>query len=470
MKQLVLVSSVAICALSAGACTSTPEPLAQLRAAAPADWAARDDVRTAPSADWVAAFEDAQLSALVAEAMDVNYNVAAAVARLEQAQAGRISARSGLLPTVSGSVDASATRSDAADFEDYGVGAQATWEADVWGRLRALAASGALNEAAAQADLHAARLSIAGAVAQGWFDLIEARGQTALAQDDVAAQERALRLTQRRYESGVAGALDVRLARSGVASAQATLAQRSNLENNAARRLEVLLGRYPSNEIEAAAALPALPSLRGAGAPGELLARRPDLIAAEARVAAAGMQAEAARKALLPSLTLTASSGTSAADAADMFDPDFLVSRAVAGVAQPLFRGGFLRAQARSAEAAQREVMAGYAQSVLSAYREVEDALDAEDALADQETALAVASTEAAAAETLAERNYTRGVGTIFELLDAQRRRISAERQLITVRKERVANRVRLNLAVGGAFAVRPNDGAGSDNPAQPET
>lgn len=429
----------------------------------PAGFAALGSGLRPPSADWVGEFNDGALNILVADALANNPDIVAARERLAQFDALARQAGSARKPTLDASLGAARSQSviDAAepiDFEtaSLDLSLSASWEADLWGRLAARAKAGALDAEAAAADLEDAKLSIAGAVSQGWFDLIEARQQTLLSEDEVATQEQSLRLTMRRFEAGVAGALDVRLARSQLASSQATLAQRRNAETAAARRLEVLLGRYPRAEMAAAASFPKLPELSGAGAPGELLARRPDLRAAEARLAADGLRAIEARRALLPRLSLSAGGGTVGDAGGELFDPDYLVGSIAASLLQPIYRGGALRAEKDRAAAAARESLALYVRASLAAYREAEDALDLAASFADQEAALAVAAEEANAAEDLAVRNYTSGVGTIFELLDAQRRRISAERALIGVRSARLSNRVDLHLAIAGPFAASP--------------
>ena len=289
-------------------------------------------------------------------------------------------------------------------------------------------------------------------VAQSWFSLIEARLQRELAERDTEARESNLRVTERRYERGVASSLDVRLSRSALGSSQANLALRQRLEQEASRALEVLLGRYPGAELAAADSLPDLPELAGAGAPSDLLARRPDLLASEARMNAAGLRARAARKQMLPQITLTSNINTSGPVLADLVDPERLAGNLVGGLLQPLFQGGRLLANSKRARAAAQAAIFNYAQTVLVGYQESENALAAEELLASREDALRMAYEEAAAAEELTERRYASGAATIFNLLDAQTRRISAESQYIQAQQQRVSNRVLLYRAIGGDF------------------
>ncbi|MEO0881067.1 MAG: TolC family protein, partial [Pseudomonadota bacterium] len=162
-------------------------------------------------------------------------------------------------------------------INNFQLSAQLTWELDLWGRLSDQTRAAYKDARASLADLHGTQLSIAAAVSQGWFTLIERRRLRELAERDVTARQSNLRVTERRYQRGVSSSLDLRLSRSALGSSEANLAQAQRLEKESARRLEVLLGRYPRAEVEAAASLPELPALAGAGAPGDLLSRRPDL-------------------------------------------------------------------------------------------------------------------------------------------------------------------------------------------------
>jgi NodT family efflux transporter outer membrane factor (OMF) lipoprotein len=501
-------------------CASVNEQLLDMQLAEPPPaWTANGDVADAPVGDWLAAFGDQTLYGLIDEAMNHNNSLLAAAANLEAARATARIARANLLPTLNaqGGASRNAIVTDpslqaqtggggssdplaglrAQELEDqfgidtnsdgkldgldldhdgdldasipnrrvyinnFSLGAQINWELDIWGRITDETKASYREAKASLADFAGARLSIAGAVAQSWFSLIEARQQRELADRDVAARDSNLRVTDRRYERGVASSLDVRLARSALGTSKANLAFRQQAEKQAARRVEVLLGRYPAAELEAAAALPQLPELQGAGAPGDILARRPDLVAAEARMEAAGLRARAARKQLLPRLTLSSQISTSGPDLSDVLDPERLAGNIAAGLFQPLFQGGRLMANSKRARAAAESSLSSYAQIALNAYEEAENALAAETYLSLREDALKLAAEEAAEAEKLTERRYASGAATIFDLLNAQTRHIAAESSYIQAQQQRVSNRVQLYLAIGGDFV------AGNSNPAQ---
>ena len=419
-----------------------------------------------PATDWVATFDDARLSALVAQAVERNTTVRASLFAVDAALAGVDVAAADRLP----SVGASAGLSRRQRFQNgtflvngvpvssgqplgqtsFAAGLNSSWEPDFWGRIGDRIDAAELDVDATEADLAAARLSVTGQVALGYFDLIEARQLVELSVRDVETQRRSLRLTERRFESGLTGSSDVRLARSTLAQSEALQASREQQLGVLRRRLEVLLRDYPSDTLDVPLSLPALPPLSGAGLPGEVLARRPDLIAQEARLYAQGVQVDLARKALLPSLSLTGSFNDNSTNFADFFDLESLVANLASNLSAPIFQNGRLEANVERQRAVLGQLTERYAGTALQAFSEVEDALAAESKLAAREGALEVALSEARRAEERLELRYTEGLATILQLLDAQSRRLSAEGQLITARAERLANRVRLHVALGG--------------------
>lgn len=503
-----------LAALAVAGCSAvSDERLDAQLPAPPAAWSADEDLSAAPTGDWLAPFNDKQLYALIEESMGRNNTLLATAENLKAARAGARIARAGLLPQLNASGSASRNaivtdpslaaqagggggavsglsakelesqfgvdadgngKLDGLDLNgdgiaeaplpnrriyinNYGLTGQVSWELDLWGRLTDETRAAYRDVRSAEADLAAARLSIAGAVAQSWFALIEARQQRELGERDVAARERNLQATERRYERGVASSLDVRLSRSALGVSRANLALRQRLEKESARRLEVLLGRYPAAELAAAERLPELHALQGAGAPGDILARRPDLVSAEASMEAAGLRARAARKAMLPRLTLSGQVGVGGPEISDLIDPERLAGNIASGLFAPIFQAGRVRASATRQRALAEAELLRYAQTALAAYEEAENAISAEGYLAEREAALKLAYEEAAAAEELTERRYESGTATIFNLLDAQTRRISSESAYISAQQQRVANRVALYLAIGGDFITEPS-------------
>lgn len=433
-----------------------------------------------PRTDWVSEFADPVLSSLVAKALEANTDIRAAEFRYRAALARLDIAEANLLPSISASSRASRSENignlvsppDTTSAIDptgefnpallgfgggvssgntgLSAGVTATWEYDLWGRIRDGVGSSELEAAASQADYAGARLAIAAQVTQTWFDLIEARLLAELSEREVETQARALRLTTRRFDGGVTGSSDVRLARSALANAEAVRASRQQRQSALSRSLEVLMREYPDETLTASVDLPRLAPLAGAGGPAYVLRHRPDLLAAERRMQAAGLQVDVARKALLPSLSFNGGLNLAGSALNNIFDLDRLVADIAGGLTAPIFQGGRLKANVAQQEALMRQQLESYAGTALGAYLEVENALDADARLAEREAALRRSLNEALKAEERLELRYTEGLTTILQLLDSQSRRLNAESQLISARKERLANRVRLHVALGG--------------------
>ena len=455
--------------LALGACSSVPsvpslsgqpEAIFPVAPDAPEVWAASGVAGETPKTDWLSQFDDEKLVALVNEALSANPSIRSQFYAVEATRAQARSTYGRTLPSLSGSASAGGTSNyiesidSRVDDTTFGVGLDLSWDIDLWGRLRAGINAAEADLVASEADLASARLALAAQTASAWFDLNAALAQERVAVETFEARSRALELTERRLSRGLASALDVRTARTTQASAEASIAAQRQASQNASRRLEILLGRYPSAELDALAELPELSAIPPSGNPTLLLTRRPDIAAAEARVMAAGLRAEQARLAMLPSLRLTGSVSTTETDISDALDPTRVAARLIAGLAAPIFNGGSLDADRDAAVASARAAVENYAATTLTAWREVEDALAADTLLALQEDAQFRALEEARLAEELATRQYTNGLVSIFNLIDSQTRRLSAESSLISARAARASNRVSFHLALGGGLPV----------------
>lgn len=429
---------------------------------APDAWAAAGVTGDAPAGDWLGSFNDPTMVDLVKDALKNNPTIASRVAAVEAARQQARATYGRTLPSADVSFSTGGTRNvfedpltgdpESVDDSVFGLGLDASWEADLWGRLRAGVRAADADFQATAADLASAELSLAAQTANAWISLNEALSQERVAVQTFEARDRIVVLTERRFSRGLTNALDVRTARSALAGAEAQIALSRQISGEAARALETLLGRYPGNLIEAAAELPTLEPISPGGNPALLLSRRPDIAAAEQRVSAAGLRAEQARLALLPSLRLTASLSTSDDEIANAFDPSYIAGRAIASLAQPVFNGGALAAQRDAAIAQAEQAVANYAATALTAWREVENAIAADALLAQQEDAQARSLEEAVFAEELADRQYQNGLISIFNLIDAQTRRLNAESALVTARANRAGNRVNYHLALGGGL------------------
>lgn len=436
----------------------------------PATFAERSvstDVAVAPVSDaWWEDFDAPPLSEVVRAALEHNHDLLAAAARVEQAEALARIAGADRKPSVSAGLDGARRRQNfiglpipgsrggvlSTTSTNLGVSIDVRWEADLWGRLKAAQRAAVADAQAIAADFAAARLSIAGQTAKAWSSVAEAAAQVDLVRGTVESWERSRRQVRDRYERGLRSPLDVRQANRSVADAEALLALQERQLDRAERQLEILTGNYPARALPVTRGVPDPPRAVPAGLPADLVARRPDLVAAERRLLASSERVLVARRALYPSLALTGSGGTASNELEDLLDGDFRVWSLVAGLARPLFQGGRLRADVDRTRAASEEAVATYARDVLRAYGEVEAALAAERYLATRADRLAEAVHEAGAALDLAGDRYARGLEAYVTVLDAQRALFSAERAALAVRRERFDNRIDLYLALGGGF------------------
>ena len=465
-------------------CSSVAGP-PDLEAPAPALYGGSADTAAATAgalevrADWWNEFDDPLLSRLIVEGLEHNASLRAAAANVETAfaqarldgAAGRPefeaaldpgrrkqnTAQSGLteaIPIPIPGFEPGSVRSFA--FTSYGLSLNVSWEVDLWGRLGAITSASLAEATASGADLDGARLSIAGQVAKVYFGVVEATQQVELLERTLASRERTRDRVLARYRRGVATALEVRQARTQVATVEASLAAQGRVLDGLRRQMEVLLGRYPAGEIESAAGLPDLPPLPEAGVPADLLARRPDLRAAEFRAIASSERIRAARRALYPTFRLNASSGTSSGAVGDLLDGDFSVWSLAAGLLQPLLSGGRLRAGLDLVTAGLDAAEANWLQTALAAFGEVESGLVAEAMLAERTGALERAAAESREAERLAEGRYRQGLVGYLQVLDSQRTSFQSESQLLAARREQLESRTDLILALGGGVYREP--------------
>ena len=405
---------------------------------------------------------------MVAEALAANPTLERAAARLEQAAADSETALAAFLPAAGISARRARRRQNfiglpipglgpdevlSSTFTTYGVSLDISWELDLWRAAspRARAAAAGLQSAIAQTA--GARISLAGQAAKAYFAAVGASGQERLARRLVKSREQSLARVRRRAARGLLPLGEVRGAEAAQQQALADLAAAAHTRGEALRRLQTVLGRYPGGkDPDLPESLPAPPSAPPAGIPADLVARRPDVAAAERRAAASREFTRIARRARYPQFPLTGALGTSTARLGQLTDGDFSVWSLIAGLAAPVFQGGRIGAAIRRSEAEDAELLAAYLETVLTAYAEVEGALDAETRLREREGALGAAWESARAASALAEERYRAGVLDALARDEARRAADQIERRVIEARRSRLDNRVNLFLALGGGF------------------
>lgn len=419
---------------------------------------------------WLDDFATPQLHDLVTEGLANNHDLKKATYRWLAVKAKIDIAAAGLWPTVKAELDSSrahtvgSTSGTGSTRSAYSVEASVSWEPDVWGRLAAITNAAELEASAAATDVYGARLSVAANVVRNWFRVVESEQQVGLAERSLQNYRRAMNIIEEKYRSGLVDALDLRLARTDTAQAEGTLALRRRDQSTILRGMEAVLGRYPGLSPAIGMRLPKLLPAVPVGLPADLLVRRPDLVAAERRLAAAGAQVEVKRRNRLPTLRLSASSGTSSQELRDLLDWDRLVWNLVGGLVQPILQGGKLKAEEALARIERKQAWIDYAQAVLTALQEVEIALESDALYRDQEVALGIAAKEAVMAAELAVSRYRNGLVEIVTLLESQRRAYNAKSAHMKVARERLDNRITLYLALGGDFKTTPSDNQSHTN------
>ncbi len=296
-------------------------------------------------------------------------------------------------------------------------------------------------------------------VVRTWLQVRELQCQLGLNLRTVESYRSTLGTVEQRYAGGVSPALDVRLARQNLLTAEATVPETRRQLRDAVRRLEILAGRYPAATVMAtdeattlAALMPAPLASVPVGLPSSLLERRPDLVAAEAGLHASVANVGSAKARLYPTLSLTGSAGYNSQELDTWFDGGHDVWSLVGNLVMPLINRGATKAQIRAAEARAQQAVASYRQAVLSAFGEVESALDSERFQAEREAALTRSVNEARRSLELAQRRYASGLDPLLTTLETQRRLFNAESQLLSTQRAYRTARVNLILALGGPW------------------
>lgn len=404
---------------------------------------------------WLASFNDPQLEALVSEALEHNLSLRAAIARVDAAAGYAVQASAELKPAIGFGGSAAAREGfSSADpaLSTSGLSLNASWEVDLWGRVRAQAAAGEAALEAAQFQLEWIYRSLAAQTAKTWFLVSEARMQHELAEEVLGLYQRTEGIIEAKFNQGQVTKRELALARANVASGQVAVRQARGAREQATRALEVILGRYPAAAIDGAEEFVPVPPPIPAGIPSELLERRPDMRAAERAVAAQFYQIQSAEAARLPRITLTGGLGTSSGELTDIISVGSDFWSAGVNFAAPLYTGGALEAQVDIESAQFQEAMANYGASALRAFSEVEQGLSNETLLRERESYLEEVLSESSEALRVADAQFNVGRVDFLNVLQQQGQVISARSSLLNIRDQRLQQRVDLHLALGGDF------------------
>jgi len=471
-RLLALSALAALSALSAlGGCTVGPD---YVRPAMPVaatfkelegtGWTIAQPADNASRGAWWTIYEDATLDALEAQVESANQNVQAAQAHFRGARANVAQQRSSFFPLVTASGDYSRYRTSqnvlytskaGQTINDYSVGIDATWEPDIWGRVARNVEAARANAQASAADRQAVLLSMQAELATDYFELRGIDRERQLLDDTIKAYRESLELTQNRYAGGIATDADVGQAQTQLQTTEAQAidlgVQRAQLEH----AIAILIGQSPSTFT-----LPVAPkadyTVRAIasppGVPSTLLERRPDIAAAERRIAAANAQVGVATANMYPQITLSASYGPQALTPAGLLKYADMIWSIGAGITQPIFHGGQLSAQKRAAEAAFDQANAQYRQTVLLAFQNVADTLRALEHDATGLAAQTDAWRAASASLDLTRGQFRVGGVSYLALLDAQRQYQQTVVNLAQAQAARYADTAALFQALGGGW------------------
>ncbi|UCE99739.1 MAG: TolC family protein [Planctomycetota bacterium] len=413
---------------------------------------------------WWERFGDPTTTKLVQQALTYNHDIQAAAARALQAQALLAEIRGQQLPDVSYNFGRSRGK-NSFKFSDtrfsiitttFSQDISVNYIVDLFGKLKRQQRAAWAELLAAEASKRAIVNAVISNVVKARADIATIQRALAIANDNTTNWHKNLQIIERRYSRGLVGALDVRLARENLEASKAAEIVIELALAKAQNALDVLVGRQPGTGKELPQTLPELPDLAAApiGMPALLLDRRPDVMAAELALEASNEQIGVSIAQLYPDLTLTGRYGFTADTFDDIFVDETEVYSAVFRLIQPIFKGGQLRARIDATKARYEELAAVYAKTVLTAVREVEDALVREQLLQQRLKALQLRLDEAVAAEKLARERYLRGIERLIIVLETERRRRIAENALNNIKGELWVGRVDLFLALGGDWVV----------------
>jgi multidrug efflux system outer membrane protein len=436
--------------------------------------------------NWIRSFGDSELTRIVEDAVTRNPDLAAAAARVEASRAAVRMAASSLYPRIAmkglgerqgreiggnrgagidppdlggiGGIDLSGGSFDTSGIDSssqrwvYGLGIGASWELDVWGRVRSKKAAAKAESAALEADFEFARQSLAATVARAYFSAIEASQQAANAAETLSFYHEALKLADVRKEAGHASDFDLAQIKARAAGAQDTLYLAQAARAQTIRAIEVVTSKYPAGELVIRNSFPSQPRPVPAGLPAQILERRPDLIAAERRFAAAFHRVNEARTARLPRFSLSASGGMGAAQLDTVGVIEAVNWSLAAGVVQPIFFGGELKAVQDIRTSEQKAAAALYTGTALRAFADVEDALAGEFYLTRRQSALSDAVENSGTSVTLGRTQFEQGQADTFTILRLSGENLAAKIELTKIRASRLRERVNLHLALGGDF------------------
>lgn len=406
---------------------------------------------------WWRQLGDPLLSQLVEEALQASPTIDLARAKLREARAQRNLAVADLLPSVNASGTATRTKSDGPATTNYRAGLDASWEPDIFGgKRRSLQAAAAELQSTAE-SLHDTQVSLAAEVALNYVDARSLQARIAIAEENLALQSETRQIAEWRYQAGLVSGLDAEQARSAEAQTRAQIPSLQTSLAEARNRIAVLLGAAPGSldeKLAGEAPIPAVPERMTIGIPADILRQRPDVRAAERTLAAQTARTGAAIAAIFPSLNLSGSLGVEGVTLSALTGGASAIRTLVASIAQTIFDGGRLRRQVQVKRAVQEQALAIYEDKVLTALKEVENALVAIVRNRERFTYLQTAETAARNAAQFARQNYASGMSDYVNVLETQRTQLSVSDSLKSCEADITTALIQLYKALGGGWTT----------------
>ena len=420
--------------------TSAPSAFEQITSTTAPIW---------PTPEWWRGFGSSELDSLIAAAQTGNLDLVAAETRVLQADASARQSGAALLPIVGVGADANKQTHGGS----FSVSLGASYEFDFWGRNRDLLAASEAVATATRADRETVALTATAGTATTYFQLLSFRERLSIARQNLESAQSVLEITEARVRDGIATPLELAQQRAQIAGLQSTIPQLQQQELQTRTALALLLGRAPEGFDVAGADVEdiALPEV-APGLPAELLTRRPDVVAAEASLESAHANVQAARAALFPTLSLTGSGGLASAALTGLIANPVASYGLGLSLAQTIFDGGRLNAQSDQARAREKELIATYRSTALTAFSDVETSLGGIAHFREQEGYQAEQVAQSQMAFDIAQVRYREGIADYLTVLDAQRTLYSARDSLGQIKLQRLQAIVALYKALGGGW------------------
>jgi NodT family efflux transporter outer membrane factor (OMF) lipoprotein len=414
-----------------------------------------------PSADWWNGFHSAELSRLMTTGQTANDDLAAAIARVREADAQVRISSAPLLPSLNGSASGTRQRSisplngGALLYDEFAAGLNATYELDFWGENRAVRSAALASAEASRYDRETVDLTVMSGIADTYFSVLALRDRLRIARANLASAEETLQGLQTDEQAGTSNALDVAQQDTVVATVAATIPPLEQQERQQTDALAILVGQTPQSFDIAASSLSgiAAPAVT-AGVPSELLARRPDVANAEEQLIAANADIRAARAAFFPTIDLTASGGYESKSLSTLLEPGSRVFSLSAGLTQPIFHGGAVLGEYRLSKARYDELLADYHKAVISAFGNVEDSLAAVVDTGEQLRREQIAADKARGAYEMSQEQFHAGTVNILTVLGTETSLFSAEDALAQAQLAHLEALVGLFNALGGGWST----------------